>query len=244
MATTAGSVKFTVSVRACRKARSHFFTFFAYLCTVNKQILSSIALLSLLSCGTLRQGGTAVTSPATDTLLTREVGFADVPEKENKEESVSAPQSPSPSQTAPVSVSQETLADQVIAYARTFLGTPYKLGASGPKLFDCSGFTRYVFKHFGYNLTQYSGAQFSEGREVPGYSDLQKGDLVFFGKRGSVRNIGHVGIVVSVNEEKGSFSFIHASTSGGVIESESTQAYYMMRYIGARRILPDEDRKD
>ena len=137
-----------------------------------------------------------------------------------------------------------TLSDQIIAFARTFLGTPYKLGASGPKLFDCSGFTRYVYKHFGYNLTQYSGAQFTEGREVASYADLQKGDLVFFGKRGSVRNIGHVGIVVSINEERGSFRFIHASTSGGVIESESTQAYYMMRYIGARRILPDEDRKD
>ena len=39
--------------------------------------------------------------------------------------------------------------------------------------------------------------------------------------------------VVSVDEERGAFRFIHASTSGGVMESESTQAYYLMRYIGA-----------
>lgn len=130
--------------------------------------------------------------------------------------------------------------DQLIAYARTFLGTPYKLGASGPSRFDCSGFTRYVYKHFGYELTQYSGAQYKEGRPVASYSDLQKGDLVFFGKRGSVRNIGHVGIVVSIDHYRGCFRFIHASTSGGVVESESTHPYYMMRYIGARRFLPDE----
>lgn len=165
-------------------------------------------------------------------------------ESEKQEEPIveTAPQAPATPPSPKEKNSKEQLSDQVIAYARTFLGTPYKLGASGPKLFDCSGFTRYVFRHFGYNLTQYTGAQFNEGREVAGYSDLQKGDLVFFGKRGSVRNIGHVGIVVSVNEERGSFRFIHASTSGGVVESESTHPYYMMRYIGARRILPDEKR--
>lgn len=136
----------------------------------------------------------------------------------------------------------ETLSDQVIAYARTFIGVPYKLGATGPKSFDCSGFTSYVYKHFGYKITAYSGAQFNEGREVKSYADLQKGDLVFFGKRGSVRNIGHVGMISEIDEEKGTFRFIHASTSGGVKESDFNHPYFMMRYIGARRILPDEGR--
>ena len=132
------------------------------------------------------------------------------------------------------------LADQIIAYARTFTGVPYRLGAAGPKEFDCSGFTSYVFKHFGYDITKYSVAQFNEGREVPGYSDIQKGDLVFFGKRDSVRDIGHVGIVVSVDHERGSFRFIHASVSRGVTEDDANHPYFMMRYMGARRILPDE----
>lgn len=132
------------------------------------------------------------------------------------------------------------LSQQVIDYARTFTGVPYRLGARGPEAFDCSNFTSYVFKHFGYNITPYSVAQYSEGREVASYSDLQRGDLVFFGKRGSVRNIGHVGIVVSVNQENGSFNFIHASVSKGVTEDNSNHPYYLMRYIGARRILPDE----
>lgn len=131
-------------------------------------------------------------------------------------------------------------ADDIIAYARTFIGTPYRLGASGPKEFDCSSFTHYVFKHFGYELTSYSAVQFREGRPVASYFDLQKGDIVFFGKKVGVRNIGHVGIVVSVDKEKGSFTFIHASTSRGVIEQSSSHPYFMMRYMGARRILPDE----
>lgn len=132
------------------------------------------------------------------------------------------------------------LADQVIAYARSFTGVPYRLGTAGPKEFDCSGFTSYVFKHFGFTITKYSVAQFKEGREVPSYSDIQKGDLVFFGKRDSVRDIGHVGIVVSVDHERGSFRFIHASVSRGVTEDDANHPYFMMRYMGARRILPDE----
>ena len=147
-----------------------------------------------------------------------------------------------PQDSVSVEVQADTLAlsDQVIAYARTFLGTPYKLGASGPFRFDCSSYTRYVFKHFGFDITAYSAIQFKEGREVPSYRDLQKGDLVFFGKRGSVRNIGHVGIVVSVDKETGGFTFIHASVSNGVVEQTFNHPYFMMRYMGARRILPDE----
>ena len=147
-----------------------------------------------------------------------------------------------PQDSVSVEVQADTLAlsDQVIAYARTFLGTPYKLGASGPFRFDCSSYTRYVFKHFGFDITAYSAIQFKEGREVPSYRDLQKGDLVFFGKRGSVRNIGHVGIVGSVDKETGGFTFIHASVSNGVVEQSFNHPYFMMRYMGARRILPDE----
>lgn len=131
--------------------------------------------------------------------------------------------------------------DDVVEYARTFKGVPYKLGAAGPKAFDCSSFTRYVYKHFGYDITAYSQVQFREGRPVESYSDLQKGDLVFFGKKRGVRTIGHVGIVVSVDRERGSFTFIHASVSGGVMEQTSSHPYFMMRYMGARRLLPDQE---
>ena len=41
------------------------------------------------------------------------------------------------------------LGSQIVAYAKQFLGTPYVYGANGPKSFDCSGFTKYVYSHFG-----------------------------------------------------------------------------------------------
>lgn len=135
---------------------------------------------------------------------------------------------------------EPALSQQVVDYARSFMGTPYRLGAMGPRQFDCSGFTRYVFMHFGYQITAFSQVQFREGREVDGYANLQKGDLVFFGKKGKVREIGHVGIVVSVDQERGSFTFIHASVTHGVTEQSSSHPYFQMRYMGARRILPDE----
>ena len=44
--------------------------------------------------------------------------------------------------TALAQPSDPPTGDQVVAYARTFLGTPYKLGSLGPRSFDGSSFTR------------------------------------------------------------------------------------------------------
>ena len=131
------------------------------------------------------------------------------------------------------------LVDQLLDYARTFIGRPYVWGATGPNSFDCSGFTRYVFQEFGYNLSRSAVIQHKDARPVERFSELRKGDLVFFGERNNIRTVGHVGIVVEVDLEHGMFWFIHASSSHGVEIQRSTLSYYMMRYIGAGRILPD-----
>lgn len=213
---------------------------FCIFANVRKNLISLAVLLALCSCASVRRA-----TP----IDTRELKPYPVSSEGKKEAGKADEKKPSIPQEKPSEaavkgeekkVSAQALSDQVIAYAREFLGVPYKLGAAGPRQFDCSHFTTYVFGHFGYKLTPYTVTQITEGREVESFSDLQKGDLVFFGKRGSVRNIGHVGIVVSVNYEKGSFNFIHASVSKGVAEDVSTHPYYQMRYIGARRVLPDE----
>ena len=67
-------------------------------------------------------------------------------------------------------------------------------------------------------------------------ADLQKGDLVFFGRGRNRHNVGHVGIVTDVAADGNSFKFIHASRTGVKIDN-SNSAYYSARYIGARRIL-------
>lgn len=131
------------------------------------------------------------------------------------------------------------MVDELLDYAKTFIGVPYRLGASGPERFDCSGFTSYIFREFGYNLPHNSTMQFRDCCPVESFSELRKGDLVFFGARNNIRNIGHVGIVVDVDLERGMFRFIHASTSNGVEIQRSTSPYFMMRYMGAGRILKD-----
>ena len=141
-------------------------------------------------------------------------------------------------QNAPVA--SRELVDELLDYAKTFIGVPYRLGASGPDLFDCSGFTSYVFREFGYYLPHNSVMQQKDSRPVESFSELRKGDLVFFGARNSIRNVGHVGIVVDVDLERGMFQFIHASTSNGVEIQRSTSPYFMMRYMGAGRVLKEE----
>ena len=131
------------------------------------------------------------------------------------------------------------LVDELLDYAKTFIGVPYRLGASGPERFDCSGFTSYVFREFGYDLPHNSTMQFRDCVPVESFSELRKGDLVFFGARNNIRNIGHVGIVVDVDLERGMFRFIHASSSNGVEIQRSTSPYFMMRYMGAGRVLKD-----
>ena len=140
-------------------------------------------------------------------------------------------------QNAPVA--SKELVDDLLDYAKTFIGVPYRLGAAGPERFDCSGFTSYVFREFGYHLPHNSVMQFRDSVPVESFSDLRKGDLVFFGARNNIRSIGHVGIVVDVDLERGMFRFIHASTSNGVEIQRSTQPYFMMRYMGAGRILKE-----
>ena len=122
------------------------------------------------------------------------------------------------------------LGQQIVDYAMSFKGYPYVYGGSTPSGFDCSGFTSYVYKHFGYSISRSSSAQASNGKEVA-KADLQLGDLVLFKGVNSSR-IGHVGIYIGNNE------FIHASTekTGVKISSLSTSGY-IKRYVTARRII-------
>lgn len=129
--------------------------------------------------------------------------------------------------------------DRIIAnllnFASTLKGTPYRSGSSSPRGFDCSGFTSYVFRQFGVNLSRSSREQVSNGRRVS-RSELRPGDLVFFNGRARGNRVGHVGIVTKV-EPNGNFRFIHSASSRGVSESKSTEAYYRARYVSACRVI-------
>ena len=116
---------------------------------------------------------------------------------------------------------------QVANYAYNFLGRPYVYGANGPNAFDCSGFTSYVYRHFGVSLPRTARSQFSAGSAVS-RDNLAPGDLVFFN---TVGYLGHVGLYI------GGGDFIHAASSGMVKISSLSEGYYRTRYAGARRVF-------
>jgi peptidoglycan DL-endopeptidase LytE len=112
---------------------------------------------------------------------------------------------------------------RVVSYAKRFLGSPYAYGGSTPRGFDCSGFVRFVYAHFGVTLPHSSYAQFSDGRRIRRGS-LSPGDLVFFD------SVGHVGIYI------GNGRFIHAPHSGTRVRIETFAGWYSTRFSGARRL--------
>ncbi len=131
--------------------------------------------------------------------------------------------------------SQQLIAD-LLTEANKHIGKPYRHGMKGPNAFDCSGFTSYVYKQFGYSISPASRIQYTDGVKVD-RKNLRKGDLVFFTSRSSGRNVGHVGIVISADNETGDFKFIHASIRG--VRVNECEGYYAKRYVGARRIITE-----
>ena len=114
--------------------------------------------------------------------------------------------------------------------AQLHLDKKYVYATAGEKTFDCSGFTTYVFKHFGISLNRASKGQIKNGVAVE-KSKLQAGDLVIFNNE-SNSAIGHVGIYI------GSGKFIHAANKKeGVTITELSMSYYSKRYVGARRVI-------
>ena len=132
-------------------------------------------------------------------------------------------------------------ADEVVSYAKKFLGVPYVYGGASPSGFDCSGFTMYVFDHFGISMRHGAQAQAKLGEKVSAdkssksslLNNLEVGDLVFFLDYETMDEIGHCGIYI------GDGNFIHASSGSGYcvkINSLLPGEYYNTRYCAARRV--------
>ena len=123
------------------------------------------------------------------------------------------------------------LGQQIVDYAMQYLGTPYVWGGNGPNSFDCSGFTKYVYNNFGYNINRRASHQLQNGVAVD-RSELQAGDLVFFYNGKDSTPVSHVGIYI------GDGDFIHASSNSYTVEISSLYApNYDQKYVYARRII-------
>ncbi|MBR1630921.1 MAG: C40 family peptidase [Paludibacteraceae bacterium] len=130
------------------------------------------------------------------------------------------------------------LADSLITYARQYIGRPYRYATHGPNTFDCSGYTSFVYAHFGIRLSRSSSEQGHQAKHI-GRKHIRKGDLVFFSGRRISKHIGHVGIVVNP-DTAGGFTFIHAAVQSGVCISHSTEAYYVPRILSFGRVINDQ----
>ncbi|GAA0035348.1 C40 family peptidase [Brevibacterium metallidurans] len=84
-----------------------------------------------------------------------------------------------------VKIPDGSKAQQVLAIAKQYVGTPYVSGGTSPSGWDCSGFTSYVYAKVGVNLPRTSGAQGSAGATVS-KSEAKPGDLIW--------KPGHIGI--------------------------------------------------
>ena len=95
--------------------------------------------------------------------------------------------SSSQQQSAPVA-SSSISGSAVVAYAQRFIGVPYVSGGKTPSGFDCSGFTSYVYAHFGKNIGGWTVPQESAGTQIS-VSQAQPGDLLFWGARGNTYHV-------------------------------------------------------
>lgn len=88
-----------------------------------------------------------------------------------------------------------------IAAGMKKLNAPYVWGAAGPNSFDCSGFVAWAYAQVGVMLPHYSGAQYASTTRISA-SQLQPGDLVFWGPGGSE----HVAIYIGGGQLLHTFS--------------------------------------
>ena len=110
--------------------------------------------------------------------------------------------------------------------AKASIGASYAMGGNGPGAFDCSGLTVHAFRRAGVALPRTSQAQFGVGKAVD-RDEIRAGDLVFFSTAGP--GASHVGVAT------GRTTAISATSSGGVMEHSTTDAYWGGSYVGARR---------
>ncbi|MCU1678404.1 MAG: hypothetical protein JWM93_3162 [Frankiales bacterium] len=128
-----------------------------------------------------------------------------------------APKTTTIRSSASARVVRQTFAQRVMTEARKHYGARYQWGATGPYRFDCSGFTRYVFRKLHVSLPRTSSEQYRAVRHIS-RGAKQVGDLIF--KYSSGGRIHHVGIYA------GSGRMIAATHTGDVVRYQSVRGSY------------------
>lgn len=131
----------------------------------------------------------------------------------------------------------KTTPQELLAFANSLIGTPYRYGSTNPVTgFDCSGFITYVFNHFNIAVPR-SSIDFTNYNTQVDLREAKPGDLILFtGTDSTVREVGHMGIINSVNN--GKIDFIHSSSgkANGVTITPLND-YYMGRFVKVIRVF-------
>ena len=130
-------------------------------------------------------------------------------------------------------ISQMSMTDRLILFAKKMLHLPYRFGGNGPMGIDCSGYVQKVYSFAGIELPRSAREQFRVGETID-REELSIGDLVFFRTYASFPS--HVGIYLGNN------LFIHASSKSKKVTIDSLEApYYFRRFIGAKRVIAEDE---
>lgn len=116
------------------------------------------------------------------------------------------------------------LGERAVREVLKYQGIPYLWGGTTPSGFDCSGLMQYVYRRLGVEIGRSTYDQIYSGYSVS-KSELQPGDLVFFGSASAPH---HVGMYI------GGGQYVHAPRTGDVVKISSLG--YRSDYCGARRI--------
>ncbi|UWX54951.1 C40 family peptidase [Maribacter litopenaei] len=137
--------------------------------------------------------------------------------------------------------SQESL----VTTSKTLIGVPYLWGGTSTKGMDCSGFTKTIYFLNGVIIPRDASQQVHTGMSVDttkNFDQLQKGDLLFFGRKATdstAEKVVHVGMWIGNNE------FIHASDRVRISSmeegAENFDEYNLNRYLRSKRVLNQED---
>ncbi|WP_324024774.1 SH3 domain-containing C40 family peptidase [Maribacter sp. BPC-D8] len=136
-------------------------------------------------------------------------------------------------------------ADSLIATSKTLMGVPYLWGGTSTKGVDCSGYTKTIYYLNGMVIPRDASQQVHAGKPIDSIADfskLQKGDLLFFGRKAtetSSEKVVHVGMWIGDNQ------FIHSSEMVRISsvdkDSPNYDAFNVGRYLRTQRLLNEED---
>lgn len=117
---------------------------------------------------------------------------------------------------------EDELREEIVDYALKFVGNPYVYGGTSlTNGTDCSGFTMSVYKNFGITINRVSRDQVDSGTVIK-RSELQKGDLVFYGSGG---RINHVAMYM------GNGKVVHASNPSSGIKTSDMDYRTPYKYV-------------